>query len=71
MTGLPAADALVECISAPMQRYHALNQALKLYREQSQWSAMMRNAMHCEFGWDTAARAYLELYRQVVARRKG
>ena len=56
--------------SAPALR-RVLNQVLKLYREQSQWSAMMRNAMHCEFGWDTAARAYLELYRQVIARRKG
>lgn len=45
-----------------------LNQAIKLYRQPREWRQLMRNAMRCEFDWERAAKAYLELYQRITAR---
>ncbi len=42
-----------------------LKQVTKLYREASVWESLMQNAMRCEFGWDRAAKSYLELYSRI------
>ena len=52
------AGALLETIS------HALD----LYKYHSEdWVNLMREAMTCDFGWEISARAYADLYKELVA----
>ncbi len=43
-----------------------LKQVAKCYRQASLWRSLMQNAMSCEFGWDRAARSYIELYSRMT-----
>ncbi len=47
----------------------AMGQALSVYREPATWRRLMRNAMAQDFGWDSAARRYRELYQTTIERR--
>ncbi len=47
----------------------SLNQAIKLYREPEAWTGLMHNAMRCEFDWERAAQAYLDVYRRILPRQ--
>jgi hypothetical protein len=54
-------DALVE----------ALESALKRYRDQELWRALMVRSMSEDYSWDRAAAAYAEIYRQAVGLAAG
>jgi starch synthase len=47
----------------------AVERLLELYREPEVWRAVMRTAMAQDFSWDHAARDYLALYGQSLARQ--
>jgi starch synthase len=43
-----------------------LRRALRLYGEQDRWRALVRHAMAYDSRWSQSARAYVDLYRQVL-----
>ena len=45
----------------------ALQAALKAYKDQKLWAAMMRRGMRKDFSWSAAAVEYLALYRKLVS----
>jgi starch synthase len=45
----------------------ALERALKVYQNSSQWRAIQQRAMKRDFSWDNSARTYLDLYRRALA----
>jgi starch synthase len=44
----------------------ALDLALEVYRQPKVWAALQRRAMEQDFSWDSTAREYLAVYRQLV-----
>jgi starch synthase len=59
-------------VNATETALHAtLHRAQRLFADQARWQQVMRRAMAQDFSWDEAAKHYLELFRQVVARRSG
>jgi len=46
-----------------------IQEACQAYQNQSLWRQIMKNAMSQDFSWDASARAYVDLYRQTLARR--
>ena len=46
----------------------ALQRAVAVYRDPPTWKRLMQNAMGCDFGWDRAARDYVELYARILKR---
>ncbi|HEX8011054.1 MAG TPA: glycogen synthase GlgA [Casimicrobiaceae bacterium] len=55
----PSADALLA----------AIRRSIATYRDAQAWSAVQRNGMARDFGWDAAARQYAELYRSLAGAR--
>ncbi len=49
----------------------AARRALRAHRQPSEWSALVRRAMEQDLGWDRPARAYADLYAQVLTKRAG
>ncbi len=47
----------------------AIDRAIGLYRRPEQWARLRRHVMDLDFGWPVAAAKYIDLYREVVARR--
>jgi starch synthase len=47
---------------------HAVDRALTLYHDRKTWQRMMRCGMAIECSWSTSAAAYLQLYRELLAR---
>ncbi len=47
----------------------ALNTALDLYDEPSQWTQMVRNGMARDFSWERQGRRYVEIYRSLISAR--
>lgn len=45
----------------------AVDRALALFQRKDQWAVLMRNAMAADFSWDRPSRAYLDLYRRLLA----
>jgi starch synthase len=45
--------------------------ALGTFRDGPRWTAMVREAMRRDFGWERSEARYLDVYRWVVARRGG
>ena len=43
----------------------ALCRAFALYSRKAEWKQVQKRAMQQEFGWDSAAKQYVELYKQV------
>jgi starch synthase len=43
----------------------AVQRALDLWRQPRDWARLVANAMGRDFGWDTAAQAYMRLYREL------
>ena len=41
--------------------------AVTAYADKPRWTAMQREAMSRDFGWEAAERKYLEVYRAVLA----
>jgi starch synthase len=44
----------------------AVRRAFALWARPKDWKAVRRTAMQCDFGWDSAARQYLALYRSLI-----
>lgn len=42
-----------------------IKRALALYKEKERWKKIMRNAFNSNYGWDSSARDYLDLYREL------
>ena len=57
--------------ATPAALVQALERALALYREPAAWQALMQRGMAQDFSWDVAATAYLALYADAVAARRG
>jgi starch synthase len=49
----------------------ALQRALMVYQDQTQWVRLMKNAMARDFSWETSAREYIKLYYLALERLKG
>lgn len=47
----------------------AVERAVTLYGDRTQWQALMQRAMQQDFSWDRSAAQYLNLYRHVVMQR--
>lgn len=46
----------------------AVNLACSVYRNRTDWVAMMRRGMRKDFSWTSAAREYVTLYKELVSR---
>jgi starch synthase len=44
----------------------AIQRAVKVYRDQPTWRALQRNAMSKDFGWNSSAERYLEIYKRIA-----
>ena len=45
----------------------ALDRAIRTYASTDDWQSMQRAAMSQEVGWDSSARAYADLYKEVLS----
>jgi starch synthase len=45
---------------------HAVRRALACFRDKAAWHSVQENGMRCDFSWNSAARAYLEVYRRAL-----
>ncbi|MDR1689324.1 MAG: glycogen synthase GlgA [Clostridiales bacterium] len=43
----------------------AINQAISLYGDRDEWNNIMKNAMNCDFSWESSAKKYIELYKKL------
>jgi starch synthase len=48
----------------------AIEEALKVFQNQTQWVQLMKNAMAIDFSWKVSAREYIKLY-QLARERLG
>ena len=44
----------------------AIRRAAQLYADTPRWKQMQHNAMKTDVSWDTSARAYAQLYHQIL-----
>lgn len=44
----------------------ALKRALRLYQESEHWEAIKKNGMDADYSWKQSAKAYEELYQEMV-----
>ena len=44
----------------------AVDRALGVFPQKSDWNTLIRNAMAADFSWDRSARAYLEVYNELL-----
>lgn len=58
-TGFVFSGATADALTAALARVFAL------WRAPARWAQVRANAMAADFGWATAARAYLQLYREL------
>ena len=49
------------------QLIEAIRRAAALYRDAPRWKQMQQNAMRADVSWDGPARAYVQLYRQILS----
>ncbi len=54
----------------PVALLAAIERAIELYREPKEWRQIQRTGMTTDFGWDTAARKYAEVYAGLLRRRE-
>jgi starch synthase len=47
----------------------AIRRAIEVFRDGETWERLVQNGMKEDFSWDRSARAYLELYESVLARK--
>ncbi len=48
----------------------ALSQALDVFSRPAEWKRLQQNGMKEDFSWDRSARAYLKVYKEVIAARR-
>ena len=44
----------------------AVDRALGVFPQKPEWNTLIRNAMAADFSWDRSARAYLEVYNELL-----
>ncbi|MDP3920931.1 MAG: glycogen synthase GlgA [Candidatus Omnitrophota bacterium] len=47
---------------------HALKRSFRIYRNADQWSALVRNAMACDYSWAASAKKYIRIYEMTERR---
>jgi starch synthase len=72
-TTLAAGTATGFCFATPSAKelLGTVRRAIELYRHATTWSALQRNAMTRDFGWEASAAQYVEVYRRVLRRARG
>ena len=53
----------------PEALIHALEEALRVFKDKDAWQALMRNGMQQDFSWKKPAKEYEALYNEVARRR--
>jgi len=48
----------------------AIERAVDLWHNTRQWKALQRRGMSADFGWDSPARQYIEVYKSLVAKKQ-
>jgi starch synthase len=51
----------------PERLLEKIDEALSVYAERNVWRKLMLNGMQADYSWDTSARRYLDLYKNLVA----
>ncbi|MGB8516926.1 MAG: glycogen synthase GlgA [Gallionella sp.] len=46
--------------------YHTIQRAVQLYRTPKDWQALCKNCMKKDFSWEASAKAYRDVYRNVL-----
>lgn len=46
--------------------YHTIQRAVQLYRAPKDWQALCKNCMKKDFSWEASAKAYRDVYRNVL-----
>jgi starch synthase len=49
----------------------AVETALSLYRQRDAWAGLVQNAVRADFSWSKSAGAYISLYRELLAKKRG
>ncbi len=63
-----SATGFVFGTASPVALRRTLGRALKAYSEPALWRRLAQNGMRQDFGWDRAARAYIDLYARIGAK---
>lgn len=63
----PAATGFTFAAADPDLFYAAIVDAIELYSRPDEWRAMVVRAMRADFSWEKAARAYIQVYRELGA----
>ena len=48
---------------------HAVERAVKIYRNKSFWPKLIQNANECDFSWNSSAKEYVELYQSTLSKK--
>lgn len=43
----------------------AINQAISIYHDKNEWNKLVKNAMSCDFSWESSAKKYISLYNKL------
>ncbi len=49
---------------------YTIKDALKVYNDKPQWTALRRNAIRARFTWDNSAAKYISIYKNLIQARK-
>jgi starch synthase len=63
----PAATGFTFAAANPDLFYAAISDAIDLYSRPDEWRAMVVRAMRADFSWEKAAKAYIQVYRELGA----
>ncbi len=63
----PAATGFTFAAADPDLFYAAIRDAIDVYSRPDEWRDMIVRAMRADFSWEKAARAYIEVYRELGA----
>ncbi len=55
---------------SPRGLFDATQRAVSAYRDPQQWSQIVENGMRGDYGWESSARKYVEMYQAALASRK-
>jgi len=47
-----------------------IEHAMVVYQNKQMWSALVKNAMNCNFSWESSAQKYVELYKKAMSKHK-
>ncbi len=48
----------------------ALHEALDTFGRPAEWKKLQQNGMKADFSWDRSAKAYVTVYKEVIAARR-